>query len=416
MNKKILLVTLPILLAMTGCQSARVNNQPENKALVSEMVEDTLAHEEVFGGAEDTHVFKANPSKATVTEPSVKIGCQIQFNENGTGTADDTISIRFLAALADGNVTAVWHRGLAQPNSWEGAEVSTKVWKYKFSGEDNAPDLTSEVKYDALNNGNVRIAAKEGDYVGYECFVIYTLRNIPYEQFKDSYLAAYVSLGSNNSKALAVKIEKDGDYPKNSFSFDPNTTGHFIQGKINGTTQLVYATEYATGENSAVYSDKDLLATDYFGSFYYATSGTFQFFGYSNFVQDTADIYFGASSAMPGYSQPKFDGKFSIYVSRNSENKIFGYTTAEVTINFAVTKDAGSGHGVFILGEFNSWTISESCRLSWTDGNVWVGSFTLRIGSEYKAAVGLYDASKVEYYEGGSNRIATSETSVSYSM
>lgn len=419
MKNKFLLLTLPILLAMSGCQSARVVDQPKNKALISEMTEDTLAHEEVFGGAESAHIFvpKANPSKATLVESSVKVGCQIQFNDKNTeSTADDTISIRFLAALTDSNVTAVWHRGLAQPNGYEGAETSTDVWKYKFSGEQNAPDLTSDVKYGALNNGGVRIAAGEkGEYENYECFVIYTLMNIPYEQFKDSYLAAYVTLGSNNSQAFAVKIEKDGDLPKNFFSFDPNVTGHFLQGKINGSTQLIYATEYATGENSAVFSDKDLLATDYFGSFYYSTNGNFQFFGYSDFVQDTANIYFGASSAMSGYSKPKFDGKFNIYISRNSENKVFGYTTAEVDINFAVTKNAGSGYGVFILGEFNSWTISESCRLSWTEGNVWVGTLTLRIGSEYKAVVGLWDASKVEYYEGGDNRIATSETSVNYS-
>lgn len=415
MNKKLLLIALPALLAMSGCQAARVNNQPENKALVSEMVEDTLAHEEIFGGVEDTHIFKANPSKATVGEPTVKIGCQIQFNDKNTqSTADDTISIRFLAALTDGNVTAVWHRGLAQPNGWEGAEPDSTnhpgVWKYKFT--DSTATTTSDKKYDALNNGNVRIAAgEEGEYEDYQCFVIYTLMNIPYEQFKDSYLAAYVSLGNNNSKALAVKIEKDGDYPKNSFSFDPNTTGHFIQGKINGTTQLVYATEYATGGNSAVYSDKDLLTTDYFGSFYYSTTGTFQFFGYSNFVQGTADVYFGASSAMSGYSKPKFDGKFSIYVSRDSENKIYGSTTKKVSVYFEANYGTNYGDSVFVVGTMTDWYCSTDYVLAWYDGNYWKGTLEITIGAEVKFGVGSSSGgSKPSVYETGDNHVITSET------
>ena len=413
MNKKLLLVALPVLLAMSGCQAARgINNQPENKALVSEMSEDTLAHEEVFGDSNDIHVFagKSNPLKATLAEPDVKLGCQIQFDDKKTdSTADDTISIRFLAALVDGNVTAVWHRGLAQPNGWEGAETSTDVWKYKFSGETNAPDLTSNVKYDALNNGGVRIAAgEEGEYENYECFVIYTLRNIPYEQFKDSYLAAYVSLGSNNSKALAVKIEKDGDYPKNSFSFDPNTTGHFIQGKINGTTQLIGATEHATGDNSASYSDLSLKSTDYFGAFYYAQGSTFQFFGYNGFVKDTANLYFEASS-MGEYNKPKYDGTFSIFVSRNDFNKIYGSTTKKVSVSFATNYGTNSGQGIFIAGDDTNWKANTSYRLS-NSGSDWSGTFSFTIGTSVKYIVGPWDGGDPARWESGSNHLITFET------
>lgn len=416
MNKKLLLVTLPVLLAMTGCQSARVNNQLVNKALVSDMVEDTLAHEEVFGGVEDTHIFKANPAKATVGEPTVKIGCQIQFNDKNTqSTADDTISIRFLAALSDGSVTAVWHRGLAQPNGYEGAEPDptnhSGVWKYKFT--DSTETTTSSKKYDALNNGNVRIAAgEEGEYEDYQCFVIYTLMNIPYEQFKDSYLAAYVSLGNNNSKALAVKIEKDGDYPKNSFSFDPNVTGHFLQGTINGSKQLIYATEHESGGNYASYSNLSLKTTDSFGSFYYSKDSNFQFFGYNDFVQNTANLYFGASS-LSGYNKPKFDGTFSVYISSSNPNKVYGSTTKTVSVSFATNYDTGMGKAIFIAGDMTNWKALADYRLS-NSGNDWSGTFTITIGTRVKYVVGPWDGGDGSRWESGDGHyIAHDTTSIS---
>ena len=392
MNKKLLLVTLPILLAMTGCQSARINDQPENKALVADMVEDTLAHEDVFGGAEDTHIFKANPSKATLADSAVKIGCQIQFdNKNTESTADDTISIRFLAALADGNVTAVWHRGLARSNGFEGYNVGTEQeqnWKYKFSGETNPTNLTSNVQYDALNNGGSRIVANQGDYVGYECFVIYTLRNIPYEQFKDSYLAAYVTLGSNNSKALAVKIEKDGDYPKNSFSFDPTITGHFLEGTIGGklydggSNGLYRESGNTPSGNYAWYEKISLLSSDSFGSFYYGADGHFQFFGYSDFF-NTASSRFDESSPS-GYASPKVEGKYNLYISSSTENHIFADKLYYVTFYVDTTKldnwsPSASGYFIHAYGTEDYTGTWGSATMSLVAGEEHLYSYELQM-------------------------------------
>lgn len=435
MNKRFLLIALPAIMALSGCQaSLGLKQQQKDNNPVLEMAEDTLAHEEVFGGAENTHAISEHlqPKKAKLTADSVKIGYQIQYNDNNTPAddSDDKISIRFVAALADASVTAVWHRGLAQPNGAEGAEPDHAnhpgVWKYKFSGDDVPVDLTSSVIYDALNNGGSRVAAGEGDYIGYEGFAIYTLMNIPYNQFKDSYLAAYVTLtGENtiNSKGLAVKVERDGSVSKNRFYFNAGSTYHFLEGTFNGvardgsddsTHALVTGNEYGEGGNSADFTDIPMLATDSFGSFYYSAGTCFQFFGYNSFTNGTADIYF-EGSGLSEYSKPKYDGTFSIYISRTTENHLFGSTTATRSVTFNCTKDVGDGRGIFVVGEFNNWTVSVAHRLSWTAGNVWTGSFDgIRIGSEVKFVNAKYSDGSDVAWQGGDNLVVGSDGPVSY--
>ena len=331
MSKKLLLLALPALMVLSSC-GARTIEKPVNNQPALEMCEDNLAHEEIFGGEQDTAILtKKNPYRlVTLTSASVKIGYQIQFNANGEGTADDTISIRFVAALTDAVASADWHRGLAQPNSYEGAEVSKDNWKYKFGDGTSHP---STVFYTALNNGGARVAAGEGDFVGYNSFAIYTLMNIPYETYKDSYLAAYVTLTSDNtinSQAVAVKIEKNGTASKNRFFFNPDTTGHFLQGTIGGTLRdgttnnVLYATEYDSGSFYASYNDVSFDDEDSFGSFYFG-SGHFQFFGKTAFF-DGSSKYFDAADDLNDYCSPKADGTYSLYVyggSTGSENHVY---------------------------------------------------------------------------------------------
>ncbi len=332
MSKKLLLLALPALMVLSGCGARTVDEPVMNKL---EMSEDNLAHEEIFGGEQDTKVLiKKNPYKVALTSESVKIGYQLQFNANGEGDSDDTISIRFVAALAEDVASANWHRGLAQPNSNEGADVGGGNWKYKFNDETSHP---STVFYTALNNGGDRVEADKGDFVGYNSFAIYTLMNIPYEAYKDCYLAAYVTLTSDNtinSQAVAVKIEKNGNISKNAFFFNPNTTGHFLQGTINGelkdgkTNPLLYATEYNEGNHYAAFDGLEVESTDSFGAFYFG-SNHFQFFGYSSFF-DGSTLYFDESASLNGFASPKANGTYNLKVysgSTPTENHIFASST-----------------------------------------------------------------------------------------
>ena len=346
MNKKLLILTLPALMVLSGCNplssyaAAGTKVGKQDDVLASSMKEDTVAYEE------DAHVFlKTVPLKApTLDASSVKIGYQIQFNENEDDDgSDDTISIRFVAALKDRDVTAFWHRGLAQSNGYEGAEVTTGVWKYKFN---DGTTHESSVFYDALNNGGDRVVAGEGDFVGYECFAIYTLMNIPYNYYDDSYLAAYVTLtGANtiNSQGLAVRIERDGDASADRFYFNPDVTGHFLAGTINNvvrdgsddsTHKLLREDEttVSSGENYASFSNIGLLNTDLFGAFYFSPTN-FQFFGYDSFFSKSHG-FFNGSGTLRGYAAIIESGNYNLYMKNKSnpseENFVYAYANSYV--------------------------------------------------------------------------------------
>ena len=84
MKKKLLLLTLPALMVLSGC--AGVSASPKANNL---MTEDTLAHEEIFGEvveAGELGLKKLGPRKApTIDAAFSKIGYQINFNANGAG-------------------------------------------------------------------------------------------------------------------------------------------------------------------------------------------------------------------------------------------------------------------------------------------------------------------------------------------
>ena len=348
MNKKLLVLTLPALMVLSGCNplssyaAAGTKVGLQDDAVASSMKEDTVAYEE------DARVLlKTVPLKApTLDANSVKIGYQIQYDDKGTTEgegydSDDTISIRFVAALKDRDVTAFWHRGLAQSNGYEGAEVSTGVWKYKFN---DGTTHESTVFYDALNNGGDRVVAGEGDFAGYECFAIYTLMNIPYVYYSDSYLAAYVTLtGANtiNSQGLAIRIEKDGDASADRFYFNPDVPGHFLAGTINNvvrdgsdnsTHKLLREDETTidSGENYASFSDVDLLSTDSFGAFYFSSTN-FQFFGYDYFFNKSRG-FFNICGSLSNYAAPIQQGNYNLYMKNKTnpseENYVYAYANS----------------------------------------------------------------------------------------
>lgn len=325
MKKRILLALLPAAMALAACSG--IQSSPKQANL---LLEDTVAHEEVFGAADeigDLRVTRMNPRRIEFAADFIKMGYQIQFDAGGEGTADDKINIRFVAAIKDSNVRAYWHRGFAQPNGYEGAETKTDVWRFKL---DDAVVNESTKIYSTLTDGGTPIeAGVAGEYENYEGFIIYSLLNIPYETYKDSYLGAYVEVvdpdnGENTQKSsfLAVKVEKQTAYTsKNAFAV-PNTYlgKHFLQGTINGSVQTVPedATVLDGANNYASYKDMALLADDYFGSFYLSTEH-FQFFGHDSFFAESVDL-FDESDVLAEYVSPKAAGTHTLFVSKGKDH------------------------------------------------------------------------------------------------
>lgn len=397
MNKKVFLAALPAIMVLTSCGFRPAAN---NKVFL----EDTLAHEEIFGGFENAVDLKPrraeqeNRSLESISAPD--IGYQIHFE-------GDSIAIRFVAAIKETAVKAYWRRGVAAPNG-----TSTKGRDFS-----NEPQEASKY-YLELTDGNSTIKAGEGKYSSYVGFVVYTIHSIPYTDNKDSYVAAYLNLVGaedssihNNSQALAIKIEKkqNSNYESaNAFAFNPTTEYHFLQGTIEGqNNRLLPATEHASGDNVASYDNLALLTSDSFGSFYYKQDNTFQFFGYESFATNNSNAMFEATSS--GYFKPKFNDTFSVLISRGDLNKIYGSTTRTVSVSFATNYGAGYGNALFIAGDMNGWKAVTSYRLS-NNGDDWSGTFDITIGTRLKYVVGPWDGGNGSRWESGDGHIVTLET------
>ena len=91
-------------------------------------------------------------------------------------------------------------------------------------------------------------------------------------------------------------------------------------------------------------------------------------------------------------------------------------TPTSYSVTFKVTKAVEYGKGVFFVSNKTGWGPSVAYRMSWTDGNVWVGNFTLPTGAiEYKYVVADYnEPGEVITWESGDNRSVTINSSKTY--
>ena len=327
MKKKLLLGLLPALLALSACGGVGPNVNDADTFL-----EDTTAHTELFGDAKEVKAVRNVDPDPLPPLSTPKMGYQIKY-------ADGKLAIRFVAGIKDtyAKVKAEWKRGVAGAN---GGTLRSK------SFNDAAQD--SENFYTTLKDGsgNTQYTAGEGEFEDYTGFVVYTLYNIPYEDNKNAYVAAYLTLteegneeNTATSKVLAVKIEKaSGTVSKNYFSFDPSASDgkHFLQGTIDGETDLIYATENPGGDNFAAYYGVKLRATDTFGSFYFRKTQeglnlpTFQYFGFQDYFQEEDKYYDSAAAEVGsvGYATPKEAGTYNLYLSSNEGEHNHVYTAA----------------------------------------------------------------------------------------
>lgn len=333
MNKKLLLLALPVFMAMSSCtyvQSATVQKKGELLA------ESTEANEDVFGEAilgGELGLEKAQPKKAWppvwLPEDTVDLGYQIKFNENGEGSADDTISIRFVAALkvVDG-INATWMRALAE----EDGTNTAKPFAQKVS---------NKYYISLANGGNVITAGVTAGYEDYQGFVVYTLLNIPYETYKNAYLGANLILTNSANDAvvyisnfLAVRVEKlDNAHSKDSFKLDTLAYDdkYFLHGIINGSESMIIKDEdeevVDSTNNHASYTDVTLLSSDYFASFYFS-SEAFLYFSHDVYFDNSLG-FFKESDTLEGFSSPILGGTYDLSISKGVGHVNHVYTSAD---------------------------------------------------------------------------------------
>ena len=365
MKKKLLLTVLPVLMALSGC--ANVNITPAEKVdnnPVDVMVEDTIAREDVFGPAQEAKELKIKKLNDLHDESNYKIGYQLHFDDKGNAdNSDDVLSIRFIAAIKQEYQSMVWSRGLSRGDGSE-----TKPFgNTKQVGLENVP-LASTVVYTSLSNGgeDIMVAGSDpyDDYVG---FIVYSLTDIPYELYKDSFLAVSLTLDPNTAVSndetitsiYAVKIEGEPnmDLPyvrsKMSFSFEYNVNeynGYFLYGLFNdalgGSYRTIPADNPTVGSNNASYSHLSLIGADEcdfnpfaddkpynfpdaFNSFYFKDS-TFKYFSSEQHDYTDSGVewsYFDESSSYFNYSDgavcAKVSDEYAIFISSGNANHVY---------------------------------------------------------------------------------------------
>ena len=257
MNKKLLILALPALMVLSSC--ARVNNGVAQKQVnnLDGVVEDTLAHEDIFGGvAVKSPAIKKAP--IVDTNANYKVGYQIHFDDKGNADGtDDVISIRFIAAIKADYTVKRWTRGVTDSR---GAELKALSDHRHDDVKDEDVYFNSNVVYTHLANGagNDEMTAGEGAFADYTGFIIYSLLNIPYEDNIDAYLGVTLALDELKTDFYAVKIEKNalGTASAHSFKFASNKEGFFLS---KGDT-TVDADASTRGDNAASFTTN--LAAD----------------------------------------------------------------------------------------------------------------------------------------------------------
>ena len=245
MKKSILLAVLPAVLVLSSC-SAGPNEDP-NKFFV----EDTKAHEEIFGALADVHLepIQLQPNKALPSGTSLykpMIGFQRKDN-----TSAGTYSVRFVAAMQSGTDNASWFRSVHNLNG----QVA------EGKGKKEVP-VTGV--YTAINNGGVQsnavdVEAEDGTKP-YDCYAVYCLLNIP-SSFSSYYVDAYISVTDNgntvNSSVGSLNVADADDYLQYSL------TGENYIIEVNGERKASAALREGNHYNafSLVLENNDQIST-----------------------------------------------------------------------------------------------------------------------------------------------------------
>ena len=336
MKRKYFLAILPALLALSSCSFGP-------KAKENIMLEDTTAHEELFGDVGDAiELRQLQPRRAVEDLVAPKIGVQYRSYDGGNYYA-----VRYVAEVATLNVSAVWTRGVCK----EADGTVTKAM-----GE-----VETTTAYAHVNDGGVI----QDPSSGYSAFVVYTIYDIP-AAYKDFYMVAYLTLTDDRdesvvSKAKVTQLYEGGNsfdinrvYDEGSSQYVFEHTGHFLQGTINGAITIKDhdSSVHDSGNNTASYKDIDLLADDQFGSFYFAHNA-FEFYWFGTYFDNSLGFFEAAS--MSGYASPKESGQYIIGVSRGNQDHIYtsvNHFDSEITVWFKPGKwnVGGAKFAIYMFG------------------------------------------------------------------
>ena len=356
MKKRLLLIALPALMVLSGCTSLRANAAVLPRDGFEGMLEDTAAHEDLFGEDEKLMPMRLGEPGETPEEGSgfvnnPKIGVQFSGEYEGdersagvlTGNKIPCYAVRFVAAvnvsqedLDSSAVVATWTRGVSEADGDVAKPIATGN-SYK-----------STVAYSSLKNGDATVnASSEGnDYTNY---VVYTLYDIPVAQ-AGSYIAAYLTLthGSDSAvKSKAVVARIDGGHCF-SFSVDDNTNGYFLD--VNHSNPALADTIYyganADG-NKASFLGKDFADGDVVGLFRFDESESeFKIFPSGSYMVSESSYYLNSTARISNYGAIYLAGTYDMYF--NSAPQLYtAPKSVTTTLYFEPNSNWKSGNARF---------------------------------------------------------------------
>ena len=314
MNRKILLTVLPALLVLSACQAspkAKDNNL---------FLEDTLAHEEIFGNVQlEERSLQPRRLDDPVEHPEANnfsIGVQSQSESAGHISFRFVAAVRFATSELD-PTQAVWSRTVSYTNGNVkkafGAYPSTAAYKKISNGG-------TPYTIDDYNGAH----SLSGDNA-YTHFVVYTLRNVPVDS-NDYYVSTYLTLSTKEgqsggkemtSKAVAINASQTA-----KFVYDLGDNGgmFFLDGTIGGSQKIVKATSIREGGNKASFDDVNLVAGDSFviKEFY---NTELEVHGSSTFSGEVSNFNLNNNDA-GGKIGVNYSGKYTFYfkyVNGNNE-------------------------------------------------------------------------------------------------
>lgn len=238
MKKKLLLGLIPTLLVLSSCQ---VVPKIAPKASFDNIVEDTEAHDEIFGESKlvgDLRIRKTYDGEVELPEEGdtalLSLGIQTKVNDKGTvDESDDEISIRFVGAIkvvdenSDGDVddadlaltTAAWYRTIFKDDGTVSVASAVKECSKAYTSLAAPNDVEGDETPDNILTIEEFNAGKVGRT--YTHFVVYTLLDIPLATYGNYYVVVDLETNTNGSMELATTIDQ-----ATQFTFAPNINAH----------------------------------------------------------------------------------------------------------------------------------------------------------------------------------------------
>ena len=292
MKTKILLALLPAALILSSCSSSP---KPINQ---NKMIEDTAAHEEIFGALTNDILpkpinNKSLPDGVELYKPAIAF----QRKNNNDGT----FSVRFVAAMQSATDSATWYRSVHN-TSGQVAQGKGKA------------DFAVTGVYSALNNGGtpsyaIDVEADDGTKP-YDCYAVYCLLNIP-SSFSSYYVDAYLSITDGDETIISsvgsLNVANEDDYMKYELSENSRYVAE-VNGEMRESDSL--------DGNHLTYYSANLKANDKLNVLYIDNDNlTYTRYGYSAMVRDNPDFEEGSN----GEISVKYDGTYNVFF--NSSNQ-----------------------------------------------------------------------------------------------